>query len=133
MLQAKSVNNTSKGYHSVIVLTSYFLDFFCGIDLRSWDRAVSKKEMNERLGAFMRINSSTSTIIGYQWCFMSNISYLLEVNLHHGFERNHNFVSVAVNKHSKSSRPFYYQTTLVPTPFFFSFCRFLFRKWRTRR
>ena len=97
-----------------------FCDWEFGIDLRSWYRAVSKKEMNERLGAFMRINSSTSTI-GYQWCFMSNISDLLEVNLHHGFERNHNFVSVAVNKHSKSSRPFYYQTTLVPTSFFIHF------------
>ena len=114
-----------------ISLICYFLDFmFCdweyGVTSSNWDRKQTLQGINSRLSAFEQVNSSRETV-AYQWAFMSNISDLLEGMITHNWKKNHNWVSIAVDKHEKTTKPFYYQTTQVSFHSSFHLCRFLYR------
>jgi len=111
---------TSKDFHSVTImlliclLDWLFIDWEYGINIKEWDRPASRTAIRERLNAFNNVNSSSNTI-SYQWCFMTTISDLIEINLDLGAKKIHNWITVSTHKQAKKGGnvPFYYSTNLV--------------------
>ena len=101
-----------------------FCDWEFGVTNCHWDRPQTIKGINSRLTAFAQVNSARDTV-AYQWSFMTIISDLVECMKQHGWKKNHNWVSIAVDKHEKTNKSFYYQTSLVFFTFFVLPFRFL--------